>query len=541
MSSVTIPCAQGVSGKTLAAWRDGTLGEREAARLRAHVADCPACQAQLDVQERADAAIRAQPVPIPDERLWRGVRDGIEHPRRRMAGGANRSGRPMTRRALISGIAAVAAIALITVGFARVFQLRQAAIHLSGAHATATPNVNVTPVPPQTQAIAGRQLTWQGATLPPGVPSDSSQTVLSMAIAATDGNTAYACFAQANPDQPLQIWVTHDRATTWALVGQIPAVGAVSDCALQVDQGDAQRLVANVSGQNMTTLASISDVYLSEDGGATWRLIPNTTLLGELITVEDASFAVQYTSALVTGVGHLVISQNGRQRWRPIDGALQPHGVVVSFWASPDGASLLVAMRNPRGNSPVTLWQTIDAGKHWSQVLAPAAGPTNQFTVQARNAGKPWHICEYGARQPSASTSSFVLFCTLDGGMSWQARPGLHLTALCSTCSGGSENSDLFSLTLTNDGALLGGNSYGPTKNGVIQQMTGAGLYRLDPGASHWQSLGPTPGSAIFYAGAPGTEVMWGVVGGVYGDMTLSADVGGHQTLPRQIGTAMYS
>lgn len=540
MSSTTIPCALGVSPTTLAAWRDGALGEREANRLRAHISECAACRAQLTTADRLDAALRAQSVPAPDERLWRGVRDGIAHPQRPRD--ANRSGRRTTRRAIFSGIAAVAAIALITVGFARVFQLRQAAIHPHGAHATTTttPNTNVTAVPEQTQAVAGTPLTWQGATLPPGVASDPTQGVLTMAIAATDGNTAYACYTPGISNPPIQVWVTHDRATMWALAGQLPSIDSVSECALQVDQGDAQRIVANISGQNMTTFATINVVYLSDDGGATWRLVPNTTLLGELITVGDTSFALQWSSSLITGVGHIVMSQDGGQSWRPLDLALQAHGSVTSFWLAPDGATVLATVRARSVQALTTLWQTTDIGKHWSQVLAPKAGLANQFTVQARKVGQPWHICEYGELQASSNAPGFALFCTRDGGATWQTLPGLNLTGLCSSCAGGKETSELFWLTIANDGSLLGSSLVGPTKAGVIQQVIGSGLYRLTPGASQWVSLGFMLGSAFLYVGAPGAGVLWGLVAGVYGSMTLAANIGGNQNSPRQIGTTTY-
>jgi len=542
MSSTTIPCAQGVSVAMLAAWRDGGLSEREAERLHTHVADCAACRAQLTTADRLDAALRAQPVPTPDERLWRGVRDGIAHPQWHTRGGANRSGRRMTRRALISSIAAVAAIALITVGFARVFQLRQLTTHPRDVHATATPATNVTAVPEQTQAVTGTPLTWQGATLPPGVSSDPTQGILTIALANTDGNTAYTCSAAGIPNPPIQIRVTHDRAVTWTLAGRLPSIGSVSDCALQVDRSDAQRLTANVLGTNLTTNSSLSLTYLSNDGGGSWALVSNTYSLADLTTVGARVFAIQFSSApsgSSTGSVRLVTSQDDGHTWRPIDQSLVPFGDVDSFWVTADRNNLLAEVRHADIKQPATLWQSTDVGAHWTQVAAPVAGLGNVFIVQEPSVGQPWRICDE-ADHPLASGPQMSLFCTQDGGATWQARPGLSLTAICSNCPDGSESALVSSLTLTRQGDLLASDLYGPTKNGVIQQVTGWGLYRLDSGASQWASLGPIPGSAFFYVGAPRTEVLWGLVAGVYGSMTLSANVGGNQNSPRQIGTATY-
>ncbi len=556
MSSTTMPCAAGVAATTLAAWRDGALGDSEAERLREHIAGCAACQAQLDAADRADAAIRAQSVPAPDARLWRGVRDGIAHPREhaRRTSGA-RPGRRPTTRAILGGIAAVAAIALITVGFARVFQLRHTTpITAHGGTPTVIPTV--TAVPEQTHAIVGTPLAWQAATLPPGVSNDPTQGVLTLALAATDGNTAYACFAQATTNLPLQIWVTHDRAVRWTLAGQIPPVGLATDCVLQVDQGDAQRLIANVLGHTTTPSATLTLAYRSDDGGVTWQFVSNTAFQQELISVGATSFAIQSSSASAysaSGDSHLVISHDGRQTWLPIDFALQPHGEVTAFWVTPNGKALLAAVTDVRhvASTPTTLWQTTDVGAHWRQIATPSTSLENQFVVQSPVSGQPWHICAWNSQQGANNTIEMSLFCTSDGGAAWVARPGLLISEVqCTNCGTGVSaptgapgivGATIGGLWLTSDGSLLGYGDYGPVKNGIIQQVTGVGLYRLKAGASQWESLGPIPGGHFFYVGAPGSGVLGGLSGGSYGGgLPLSVDVGGPENSLRQLGTVTY-
>ena len=544
MSSTTIPCAQGVAPATLAAWRDGALGGREAGRLRAHIADCAACQAQLAAQERADAAIRAQPVPIPDERLWRGVRDGIEHPRRRV--GANRSGRPMTRRAILSGIAAVAAIALITVGFARVLQARQTLMRPHGAHATATPNINVTAVPPQTQAIAGTPLRWYGGELPPTAAAYSIQAWLNYAFAVSDGNTAYACLVPAPNSQTVQIWVTHNRAATWTMTQTLQVSVYANVCTVAVDQSNAQQLTVFIANQATGPLAHglVTRTYLSVDGGSSWRLLSATYELLSVKTAGGATYALQETynspaTSFPSATIDLVVSRDRLQHWRVIDPPFPAGEAANMFWVAPDGRGVLAMALNDHVKGSQTLWQTADGGAHWSAVAFPHVGFDNPLIAQNPVAGQPWHICEpvYTPNPaPGVVGTTMALYCTADGGETWQARPGLVFTLACPTCGAADERNSnaVTSLVLADDGSLLG-LAYGPPQNNVI------GLYRLKPGATQWESLGPTPDQPSFfvYAGAPGPHVLWSYPG-IQCAGTLPGPMCGNQTTQRALWTTNY-
>jgi anti-sigma factor RsiW len=56
----------------LSAWLDGEVPEGLRQRLADHVAGCPACQAELEVLERLDAALGGLEVPVP-----RGLADKV--------------------------------------------------------------------------------------------------------------------------------------------------------------------------------------------------------------------------------------------------------------------------------------------------------------------------------------------------------------------------------------------------------------------------------------------------------------------------------
>lgn len=49
----------------LSAWLDGEAPEELKAALAAHLADCPACRAELEAQERLDAALGGLEAPVP--------------------------------------------------------------------------------------------------------------------------------------------------------------------------------------------------------------------------------------------------------------------------------------------------------------------------------------------------------------------------------------------------------------------------------------------------------------------------------------------
>ena len=82
MTTANVSCPLALSPTTIAAWRDGALSADESARIAAHIAGCVACQRELAMYESLDNALRRQPVPASDGRLWRAVRAGMTSNRR---------------------------------------------------------------------------------------------------------------------------------------------------------------------------------------------------------------------------------------------------------------------------------------------------------------------------------------------------------------------------------------------------------------------------------------------------------------------------
>jgi len=459
---------------------------------------------------------------------------------------------------LLGGIAAVAVVALVVLGFARVLQLQAQKPH-TGTTSRTIISSPPTAIPASAPRIA-TPISWQNGVLPPGTAGDPSKTILTYTVSPQDGNTAYLCYGQSDPvNQPLSIWVTHDRALHWALASLLPEAGQVSDCELEVDAGDVQRITANVLGQDVTTLATIDRTYLSDDGGAHWTQLPGSMgSLSGLTTAGAVSFANLWSpqSANGTNKTQLVVSQDDFKTWRPIDATLQAYGEVTQFWASPDGSDVLALVYMPQKVTPPALptsfptfaglWETHDTGAHWSQIAIPATHVANlNFAVQSPVMGQPWHICAYGYNTQHLDASAMLIICSTDGGKTWQARPGLAVVSTCSgsSCPQGVTLNTVGSLSITANGDLLTEDVYGPIKNGILEDVkSNYGLFRLKPDASQWDYLGAEPGNAYLYAPAPGAGTLWGYNGGTYGSTTLSGVIGGHisPSVPDELVTASY-
>src|SRR5690348_5102523 len=82
MTTANASCPLSISSATLASWRDGALPSDEAARIAAHVSGCEACRREIALYQSLDEALRRQPAPQSDGRLWRAVRAGMASTRR---------------------------------------------------------------------------------------------------------------------------------------------------------------------------------------------------------------------------------------------------------------------------------------------------------------------------------------------------------------------------------------------------------------------------------------------------------------------------
>ncbi len=540
--STTMLCADGITFATLAAWHDGTLDGAEAARLGAHVAECAACRATLNTLVTQDSVLRQLPAPEPDGRLWREVRVRMrgERPARRLV--------TPSRGRFVGGIAAIAAVLLVALGFAQVFRDRpQPTAGTTPTIVAGTPTLLPTAVA-ASPAVNGPRPNWQQGTLP--VASLTDQDILSFGVAPSNGNEAYACFGTSDRSgATLTFYRTNDRSVHWTTLTQIsmPSLD-LSDCMVQVDAYDGNRALIQVSGQNMNTLNGVTPFEYTDDGGATWTQLNESIPISDPATVHGATYALLWPPlGAASGTSHLSVSTDNWQHWTPVDQALVgAHQGVSNFWINPSGELLAevtteapsatpTTTSDPLGNpysgtTSLTLWRSSDGGAHWQQFSTPripSAASAQGFVVQQPSAGQPWQLCEvYGMRGGGAPEG---LDCTFDGGHTWSARPLLCVSAPCGPMDLGLQN-----YAIASDGAVL----MMALAPGASSQF---GIFRLPQGATTWQYLGPTSGSiAYFFAPTAGGGILWAYAGGIYTGR-LSGTIGGHQMMPGVIATAMYS
>ncbi len=540
MTTARSSCRERIAPSTLAAWRDGTLSTAEAARIAAHVPGCSACRAELATYEALDAALRHVPAPEPDGRLWRAVASNLTDERRQQRHPG------ISARRLASGLVALAAVLLLGLGFAQVLNSRSTSVTNARATATASSGSQGTPTPlptaqPASPAIDGSHINWQQARLP--FEPLTNRDILTYAIVPGHGESAYVCHGISDQNGgTLTFYRTTDRAQHWTTLKQLSAPQIdLSDCLVQVDILNANRVLVEVFGQNMQTSTQATWYEVTEDGGTTWTRLDDPVATFEPTTLNGKTYALRRQTVDQNHVIQtLAVSVDNLHTWRSIDQQfVGPYQGVSNFWLNPDGELLAeVTVATPPATSSgatptpsitwdqvATLWHSSDGGVHWEAFPAPARAKT--FVVGRPVASHPWNICAQYLVGPSKVPN---LACTFDGGRTWSARPALCTVAPCKPGPVGG-----YSFSIANDGVLI----LMSVAPGSDSQL---GLYRLPQGATRWQYLGPTSGSnAFFYAPTQDGGILWAYAGGTYSNVQLGGIIGGQQTLPGVLSTATYS
>lgn len=477
MSTITPPtCDLGLTRETVAAWHDGVLAAAEAERLAAHVATCPACRAHRADFEEAERLVREERVPEPDQRLWDSVRAAVPD---------RSSGRVFNWRMppMVAGLGAVAAVLLLALGFALLFRtLGARPITTVAPTATATtarpsPTASSTPLPTSTPSpiTQGTPLQWQAVALPPGMTGINREDALVASPA--DGATAYACFVAPNGAAfEAQVWVTHDTAQSWSRVAT-PATGALGSCSLVVDDAQPSVVVLGVGPQGAPP--NQTDFYLTTNGGASWRALPQGFSISSLVTYEHASARIYAVTDQRQPDFSLLVrvqrSDDGGATWTPVDAGLRSQNVVPqALWLQPDTGALLVEAAF--NSSSPSLYESDDGGMTWNMFAAMQGGA---FIVATPLPSRPWRVCRISQPSPNANQIN-GLDCYLDGNPQERFSPRPLLI------TPGNPESNPSYFALLPDGSLLARALDSP-------QGTTYTLYRLASGATSWENVGHIP------------------------------------------------
>ncbi len=491
---VATSCPLGLSAETLSTYRASGLDSTQATRVAAHVAGCVACQARLAEYEAMGAALAAQRVPAPGDRIWRAVRASMaEHTRRRVPVP------PMPSRQLLSGLCAATAIVLLVAGFATLFQ-RTPVRHPVIAQPITTPQGPVksvpTPTASPTSVPSPYALQWQPVHTPPGFNPRIQSTNI-FAPSPADGRTAYAC------DEPLNattsphpaVWVTHDLGTHWTQITDFPAT-PTGWCTLIVDQYDPNVVLLGLSsGSPMQGPPGADHYFASLDGGVTWQAVPG--LQGpnviEMATAGGITYVVALSSS-PTADGVLLASSDGLRTWQsaaPRDSEVAQD--AQELWVDPASGALLA--ETVPADQVTNLFTSGDGGQHWTRLSAAGMPTTGYFYVRA-SSGQPWHICGAWSADATSGAPS-QLTCSDDGGKTWTTR-------MIWNGDGPNVAHPGRTFILTANGAVLA--------TVVVPEASGPEVYqlwRLAPGASAWQSLGPVAQLTLAYSVQPSPGRLW--------------------------------
>ena len=336
-SQQTTPtCALGLTSADLSAWRDDALAPDETARIGAHSESCSACQQRLRGFAMVAATLQAQQVPSPDERLWQGVlaalaaerqttsADSItgEHLVPDESGERNPIPPSLTpprnwRRRALGTLAAVATIALVVVGFARLFQ--------SGA---------------QNRPSQAFTVTWRQVKLPAAV-GETPGANARLSVFHADGSVAWLCQSGTKPAPgPLRVWRTSDGGATWQ-VASAPASVKTYECQITLDQVNPDVALLQYGYIPDAKPATVQvDYLITFDSGVSWQDGSSFQFAREFAMHNGAIYAVRETGEFTTS---LEVSADGGTTWNVLDNPIHSQKLLSDyFWINPTSGDLLV-------------------------------------------------------------------------------------------------------------------------------------------------------------------------------------------------------
>ena len=324
----------------------------------------------------------------------------------------------------------------------------------AGVRATTTPTtISGTPTPTAIPLPYSFPKQW----LPAPDGSDLPAGIGSVAFAPSSPQTGYACGitpsnADNAPTTPPYVVATSDGGQSWRTVAG-SAAHAKTGCMLFVDQNNARDVFA-VAGKFYLGLPQL---YRSQDGGATWKVIPQPTVAG--ISTSVAAIAVVHSRLFamigVNGEGNLeqpfYASDNGGQSWQPIDVNMNGQAVQLSEQLWTDGSALIIEagppctggcgyalptgaeqigprpLSQPLSSQPPTpnyYFKSTDGGRSWTTFVTPVSNLNNLIFALASDGSKTY-VVGTALAVPNQPDATIVAFYSSDGGAHWRQLPTL--------------------------------------------------------------------------------------------------------------------
>jgi len=484
-----------------------------------HVTECPACQTELEEWRALAVAARrpVEPPPLPlavsqaqllarlgglagDMRPMHGALatrsvtlQPTPLPRENVAPMAirDRSKTPPARAGarVWRLLVAAAAVLLLSAAFAQLLAPGPAGPRPTSATATAAP-------------VA---LTWQSGTTPQPLPGQNKSPQVD--VAPGDGDVAYACnFAPSTAGAHPTVWVTHDRAATWARVADIPlARGDIRSCDLVIDRNSSTVAVALVIGDGGVSHANW---FATFDGGASWQQLapPADGMMGEFASWHGRIYA----SIWGTDYLRLEVSIDQMHTWQRVDAPLEAQGFFSFLFllAQSDGELAVWAQREAGAQREADgeIFLSHDGGASWTP-LRSSMGHLKvhaKFAGVAPTPGHPWRFCGSHLEE-GVSRAPLALDCTLDGGVTWREYAGVDVKF-----DNHGKGTETF-LDILQDGSLVGAVQTASQGPGGMPPTSADSLvlYRIPPNGHAWQKIDQLQFAGILGAPTPHGDVLW--------------------------------
>lgn len=364
-----------------------------------------------------------------------------------------------------------------------------------------------------------------------------------LAFAPSSPQTGYACGINStsadNAATTPYVVATSDGGQSWHAVSGA-TTHAQSACTLFVDQNNARDVFAQVGD----ALRRKPQLYRSQDGGTTWKVISQPTVSGTNTAVVTIAVVQSRLLAVIGVMGEgapphtLYASDNGGQSWSPIDLSMNGQALQISEQLWFDGPALVVEagppcsggcgyglpvssghmaqrpLGQPLSSQPPTpnyYFKSSDGGRTWTSFATPVSNLGNLAFARASD-GATTYALGTALAVPNQPAATSVAFYSTDGGAHWRRLPTLA----------GVENGYLDPSTLGLNGAYvfpdgsvaaMAFHSSGPN------DMNDAGAFLLRPGdasptwtpliretdGSFWQAIPTATGIRVWLVRFPPT------------------------------------
>jgi hypothetical protein len=252
-----------------------------------------------------------------------------------------------------------------------------------------------------------------------------SGRVVSIAPSPTDPNTIYIAAAGGG------VWKTTNGGTSWAPLtdGQATTVmGALAMAPSNTNVIYAGTGEANNSGDSMYS----QGILKSTDAGATWFLVGASQFFGHAISkivVDPGNANIVYVAATSFAVNGIAGSTG---IWKTADGGAtwtNTTAAAPNFLTSSDAYSDLVmapgnsnilycAIGSYFGSSANGIYETTDAGGHWSKLANFSGGGTSNGRIALAIAPSNASVL-YASSESVATSGLSGVFTSTDGGANW--------------------------------------------------------------------------------------------------------------------------